>query len=112
MVSRIQVSHRQHVELIDFIRKVCKRDGVVAVYDPGWSDERVAAEVGFPVSLTTVRTTREDCVGKLAQPPRPPTMADMHERLVALEAWALEGGKYKAPSPGALFENGRARKGH
>lgn len=112
MGTRMQLNHKQHLELADFIRKVCKRDGVVAVYDPGWNDERVATEIGFACSITSVKTTRKDAVGELAAPPRPPTMADLHERLCALEVWAIEGRKYKPPSAGVLFENGGHKKEH
>jgi hypothetical protein len=93
----------------DLIRLHCKKteDGF-AVYDPGWSDERIAAAIpGSTIHM--VRDARQKLVGLLRPRGEPfgERVIQLEARLYALEQWARQGAiapftpRYEQP---ALFE--------
>lgn len=54
-----RASHSQAIDINDLLRKVCKTVDKMAVYDEGWSDERVATELGLGEnSVSNIRTEK------------------------------------------------------
>jgi len=58
-----RASHNQAIIIHDLLRKVCKTVDTLAVYSEGWSDERVAEELGL--GLNSVQNRRNEEYGAL-----------------------------------------------
>ena len=70
------------IALGERLKAVCQKIDGFAVYETGWDDARIAAELS--VTITNVRGLREKIIG-LVRPARPGTI---EKRLEALETWA------------------------
>ena len=88
------------IKVADLVRAHCRSINDEAVYDPEWSDKRIANESG--ISIATARNIRSNLLGKLKHAEKPPpledTLADLERRISALEQWQLEnhGGGSKS----------------
>lgn len=70
MTDRHELTRRQTVLVLDLMRAHCKRDGERALYDDGWSDQRVMEEAealnplpAKPIKLASVKGWRSDIFG-------------------------------------------------
>jgi hypothetical protein len=67
--KRSQMSYEQIYKLTKLIEQRCRRDpDGRAVYEAGWTDDRLIEEMGGSVNLANVRTLRRTIVGPLLLP--------------------------------------------
>lgn len=78
------------VRLADFLRSVCKEVDGVAVYPPGWDDDKVVAALSGQIKLNknNVAGLRKSLIGNLPDRSPDPSLADLKARIEKLEAWA------------------------
>jgi len=89
-----KLTTKQLIILSDKLRQVCHFDTVTnyAVYDEGWSDQRIVDESNMEYSLANVKSLRGDTIGILRKPRKPSDnttiIQSFEERLERLENWA------------------------
>ena len=82
--KKTSLDFTQRYALAKIIERHCRRVGEFAVYDPGHSDESIAASVDFRCSHHNVATIRKDLIGNFA-PRSTASTADQGDRLSRLE---------------------------
>lgn len=83
---RVVLTNVQRYEIITLIKAHCRKEGEYAVWDEGWSDQRVADQ--YNVGLGAVRPLRSEFIGEMNRVsnfPTPTKMALMEGRIAKLE---------------------------
>lgn len=96
-----KLSYTETFHIGDLIRQHCKLIGKYAVYEDGWTDERITCEIGGTFTQSNVQGVRAQLIGPL-RIARETKEADLRgrisaleERLTSLEDWATS--RPKAP---------------
>jgi hypothetical protein len=95
-LSRVKLVQTDLFKVGDFLRKHCAKVGIYAIYEPGWTDEKVAAEMRPGIShinVNHVANLRRNLIGCFPPAVTGSTallggMERVVARLSALEEWA------------------------
>lgn len=84
----------------DAVRKYCKLEGKYAVYEEGWDDDRVVAELGGTFTTNNVAGIRRQLIGPIKMGRginngdlKTSRLIALEHRLEALELWASDQPK-------------------
>lgn len=66
--GRMTISFSKRLELYERMKTFCKKEGEFAVYEPGWSDARLANMLG--VTPPIIRNLREEMFGDVKRTPK------------------------------------------